>query len=592
MVILIVFFSMSRMELYILSQKGNNKTNGGGFMTTNWKQKEKKALLHQQNLVHYYAKTFNLEPFIVQLLFERTNLSEEQLSSFLFPSAHQLHSPFLLNDMKKAVKRIIEAIKRKEPIVVFGDYDVDGMTSCALLGKALRYFGAKVEMVLPLRSEGYGLSVSFIEKVKHTIKPSLIITVDNGSSSGEAVRLAQSYGIDVIVTDHHEVLGEHPPAVAFINPKRTDSFYPFDGLSGAGVAFKLVQALFEACNQSWLFHMWDYLELACLGTVADMMVLTGENRVIASLGIQKMNNQPSLFFNELKKQLYLSEITSSDISFRIAPVLNSSGRIDNPNEVVRLLSATNLHQHEIQSLFAIDKIRKQKTESQFQQIQQQIEAEGLAHQPIIVVHGEYEEGIMGILAAKITNCYHKPAIVISSEGKASCRGGANPHFSMIQTIEKAQDFLLGYGGHQQAAGFSIEPKHVPDFRQFVQTQTLHIPPYQHTLWYDAILPMQTFPRSLWDELSLLEPFGMGNPKPVFFSPNTRIESVHYFGVQKQYFKCRVGSYETLSFQKADAMRDFEARQYVDFLYTMGNNHQFLIEDVSIEETRNHFLHAI
>lgn len=583
---------MSSVEMYILSQKGNNIYHGGVKMTAKWKQKDKNPLLQRRALIHYFAKVFNLDPLTVQLLFERKMDTEERISAFLFPSIHQFHSPFLFNDMKKGVKRIIEALKQKEQMIIFGDYDVDGMSSTALLGQALRFFGGNVELYVPLREEGYGLSASFVKKINEKYGRALIITVDNGSSSMEAANYAKACGIDLIITDHHEVLGEHPPCVAFINPKRKDNVYPFSGLSGAGVALKVVQALFEACNRPWSVHMWDYLELACLGTVADMMPLSGENRAMVSFGVQKLNNQPSLFFKELMRLLYLPEITSSDISFRLAPVLNSSGRIHDPNFVVRLLTSPLLHEGELESLLHIDKVRKNLTETQFQKIEKQIMQEGLYRHPIIVVHGEYEEGIMGILAARITNKWQKPSIVISQSGKASCRGGANPNFSMIQTIESSRSFLNAYGGHKQAAGFSIDPNQIEPFRAFLLEQTISNKPVESIRWYDSIIQMDKFPTYLWDELSLLEPFGMGNEKPIFFSPNTKIESVQYFGAQKQYFKCQTGIYEALSFQKADAMRSFEERQFVDFLYTMGSNQQFLVEDISIDETRNAFLNAM
>lgn len=231
--------------------------------------------------------------------------------------------------MKKSDYRIIKAIQNKEKILIFGDYDVDGMTAAALLNTGLRFFGSNVTTQLRLRSEGYGLSATCIEKLPTDV--SLIITVDNGSSAHSAMQAAKRRGIDVIVTDHHEVLGEHPTCHAFVNPKRKDSTYPYTDLCGAEVAFKVVQALHELAKLDWHKYMWDYIEFAAIATIADLMPLTGENRVITWLGLQKTNRSPHPILQKLFSLLRISKIDSTTIGFEIAFLFNACGRIDDPN---------------------------------------------------------------------------------------------------------------------------------------------------------------------------------------------------------------------------------------------------------------------
>lgn len=236
--------------------------------------------------IYHLAQQVSIHPVLVhQLLFHGLD-SEDKLWSFLYPSPKQFHGPFLFNDMKKAAIRIIQAIQRKEKILVFGDYDVDGQTATTILFLGLKRFGANVCTRVPLRKEGYGITPDAIEKYARDV--SLIITVDNGSSAHDAMSAARSRGIDVIVTDHHEITGDHPSCFAFINPLRSDNTYPFDKLCGVGIAFKVLHALYKVTEIPWNHRFWNFIELAALGTIADMVPLRDENRVISSLGLQRL----------------------------------------------------------------------------------------------------------------------------------------------------------------------------------------------------------------------------------------------------------------------------------------------------------------
>jgi single-stranded-DNA-specific exonuclease len=382
--------------------------------------------------LHYFSRTFNVHPFIMKTLFSRGMINGNTISKFLFPSISDLHDPFLLNDMKPAIQRTIQAIRNKEKIVIYGDYDVDGITSTSIMKKALDFFQGNVHAELPLREHGYGITVSAIERLKAKHQPSLIITVDNGSNAHEALRYAKKEGIDVIVTDHHEILDYHPSCYAFINPKRSDNTYPFTELSGAGVAFKFAHALFSCSKFPWEKHIWDFAELACLGTIADMMKLIGENRIIASIGIQKLNNAPSPTFQELFRLLSVSHVDSGTIGFTLAPIFNSIGRIDDPNIGCTILANDEKTETTLFHLIETNKKRKWLTYEQTMQAESIISQKQLFAKNIIVVAGDFHDGIIGIIAARITNKYKKPSIVISKNGKGSARSIGQ--FSIINTI--------------------------------------------------------------------------------------------------------------------------------------------------------------
>lgn len=252
----------------------------------------------KRDYITYLAKQVSLDPLLGYHLFLQGVNTPEKIYSFIFPTLIQCHNPFLLNEMKPAVTRILQAIHRNEQILIYGDYDCDGMTSSAILYRALRKLGAVVTVRLPIRSKGYGLSPEIIDQLSDNI--SLLITVDNGSSAHPAMKRAKERGIDVIVTDHHEVLRGRPDCIAFINPKRSDSTYPFSSLSGTGVVLKVVQALCREQNQDWVRESLDYIEYVTLGTIADMMPLIGENRIICWVGLYKMRVCPDPIFHFLR----------------------------------------------------------------------------------------------------------------------------------------------------------------------------------------------------------------------------------------------------------------------------------------------------
>lgn len=532
---------------------------------------------YSQDELTYYSRAFCVEQLTTKLLFSRGITNEDQFCVYAYPTINDLLDPMLLGDMKNALIRIIRAIKNQEKIVIYGDYDVDGITSAALLYKGLRFFNADVSALLPTRKDGYGLTVSAIERMMLN-NPSLIITVDNGSNAHEAISFASHKGIDVVVTDHHEINDHSPNCLAFVNPKRSDNQYPNPNLSGAGVAFKLIQALFEASNShNWHANAWDFIELAALGTIADLMPLTGENRVISKLGLLKMNSSPTPHFRELFSLLKLDYVDSSTLSFLIAPIINSCGRIGNPNDALAVLVSNEPQQDQLKRFIELNNQRKQLTHDHFQLLEHSIQGDNLHHQQVIVTQGDYPEGLIGILAAKITEKYHKPAIVVTAEGKGSCRSVQNSTFSMIGAISRCAEVLKSYGGHQAAAGLSVELHMFDHFKAEIQKAAALEPMTKLNKVYDSQLDICAFSNILFDEMLLMEPFGMMNPKPIFFN-SCSADSIQYFGSNDKHAKLHIKNKEALFFNRAPLIKQYGLGS---FFYSTNSyeKRNFIINDL-------------
>lgn len=543
----------------------------------------------EKNLHYYLCNKFDVHPFIIHYLFSKGFDNEEKIERFLFSNLLELHSPFLFKDMKKAIERVLKAIYDKEKIVIFGDYDVDGITSTSMLYNALLSLNANVSFQIPLREEGYGLSTSFVERFCQE-KIRLIITVDNGTSSFEAIQKANELGIDVIVTDHHEITGFIPPAFAFINPKNKDEKYPFKHLSGAGVTFKFIQGLFHLSNVS-PEKIWDYIELCTFGTIADMMDMTEENRVLCQLGIQKMNINPSLPFHLIKEKIGFKSITSTDISFSIAPIFNSVGRIHNPNIAVKFFT-TNPTNQALSELIELNKRRKILTEEQFELSKKEIERKRLYEKPYIVTCNDYHDGIIGILASKIANKYKKPSFVVSYNGKGSARNHPSSTLSIVDLLKRCSPHLRTFGGHVSAGGFSLSLNQIESF-----IQTLHQIPIKEQnkrfiYRYDGILPIHSFPFTLFHDLQLLEPFGVGFEKPIFLSPNSSINQIHYFGKNKQFTKLKINQYNLISFSDLNMNETQLTKQPFHFLYSIHSKNHFLLKDIVEQNNKKQWLQVV
>jgi single-stranded-DNA-specific exonuclease len=468
-----------------------------------------------------------LHPTVARLLCMR-GLSDPDLAArFLNPSMDHLHDPWLLADMGKAVDRIERAIAAKERIAIHGDYDVDGITSTVILRRALEMLGADVVHFIPERlRDGYGLQPAAIDRL-HGQGVHLIVSVDCGIRGTEAALRARELGIDLIITDHHEPDGTLPPAVAVINPKRHDCSYPDKNLAGVGVALKLVQALCQhAGKEKWLPA---FVKIAAIGTLADVVPLVGENRVIAKLGLESLSTgRHSAGLRALLDASGLSgkKIDSYHVGFILAPRVNAAGRMSTPDIATRLLLSIGESSLEeargLAQQLNEENLKRQAEEADLvTQAKKAIETDPSigAHNVLVIGGDDWHRGVIGIVASKLVDTYSKPAIVLSVDGDVahgSCR--SIPAFDMLDALERCADLFLRFGGHKQAAGLTMDAARVPEFRARINAHANLVLEPDHLrprLRIDGALNLRNITSDLVDGLNAMAPFGMSNPRPVF-----------------------------------------------------------------------------
>ena len=480
------------------------------------------------------ASALSIEPAVARLLCQRGLGDAEVASRFLNPSLEHLHDPMRLADMRVAVDRIMAAIARKERIAIHGDYDVDGITSTVILRRALELLGADVIHFIPERlRDGYGLQPAAIERL-HAENVAVIVSVDCGIRGVEAARRARELGIDLIITDHHEPDAELPPALAVINPKRHDCQYPDKYLAGVGVALKLVQALCrQAGRDSWLP---GFVKVAAIGTLADVVPLVGENRVIAKIGLDLLSRGPHKV--GLRALLDVAGLTgktidSFNISFMVAPRINAAGRMSTPDIATRLLLAADETMGEEVRALALqldgENVRRQEEEAGIVAAAKKIvqsDPEIGARSVLVVAGDNWHRGVIGIVASKLVDAFHRPAIVLSIEdgvAQGSCR--SIPGFNMLAALERCAHLLVRFGGHKQAAGLALDAERVREFRiavNDVADETLGPEDLMPHLRIDGDLTFRGITAGVAAGVASLAPFGAGNPKPVFAARRVEI----------------------------------------------------------------------
>jgi len=453
---------------------------------------------------------------------------------FLFPSLDDLLDPDRLTDLPAAVDRILRAIENKERIAIHGDYDVDGVTSTVILRRALELLGADVTHFIPERlRDGYGLQPASIERL-HALGVALVISVDCGIRGVEAAARARELGLDLIITDHHEPDTELPQALAVINPKRHDCSYPDKNLAGVGVALKLVQALcIRTGHTSWLPA---FVKVAAIGTLADVVPLQGENRVIAKLGLEMLSRGPhKVGLRSLLDVCGLigKEIDSYHIGFVLGPRVNAAGRMSSPDIAARLLLASDEamreEARELAQQLDTENIRRQHEEADIvaaarKAVETDLE---IGSRTVIVVGGEgWHRGVIGIVASKLVDAFHRPAIVISTDGDVahgSCR--SIPSFNMLAALESCADVMSKFGGHKQAAGLTMASERVRELRARVNDYAdgcLQPDDLRPRIWIDGTLGFRSIDEQMASELTSLAPFGAGNPRPIFRTSGVEI----------------------------------------------------------------------
>ncbi|MBQ3468259.1 single-stranded-DNA-specific exonuclease RecJ [Candidatus Saccharibacteria bacterium] len=477
-------------------------------------------------------------------LLEKRGFEED----FLYPKYENLADPFLLPDMKGAVGRIEKAIKEGEKILIYGDYDVDGVTATAIMREALLMAGASAEQIvtmLPNRfTDGYGMSTKVVRRAKEG-RVGLIITVDCGSNNGEVIEVLSGEGFEVVVTDHHEVMGELPQCVAVVNPKRKDIEVEkgLKCLSGAGVAFFLARALMLRGlilegQEKWL------LDFAMIGTICDAMKLTGENRIICKFGGIVLAKTRRKGLKELMKIAGVKKIDADAIGFQIGPRLNAAGRMESPELALRLLTTdSGVEAAELaEKLESLNAERKRQQESAVTTIEKQ----GVPEEPVIVVSGDWHEGVLGIIAGNLTEKYKKPSFALTEaeDGIVKGSGRSFGEFNLAEALAHCGEHLLGGGGHAEACGVKLERAKLADFKREVNDyyRSLKLKNQERFLEEQEDLRLKKFSALSLDfmgELQLLEPFGEGNPEPKILLENVEVEYADRMGAQGNHLKLTV-----------------------------------------------------
>jgi len=480
------------------------------------------------------AAALKISPVVAKLLCQRGLSDPELADRFLNPSLDHLHDPMLLADMGVAVDRIMRALERKEKIAIHGDYDVDGVTSTVILRRALELLGGNVIHFIPERlKDGYGLQPVAIERL-HADGVALVISVDCGIRGAEAGRRARELGVDLIITDHHEPDAELPPALAIINPKRADCSYPDKYLAGVGVALKLVQALCRRAGREKL--MPGFIKIAAIGTLADVVPLVGENRVIAKLGLELLTKGPhKVGLRALIDVCGLTgkTIDSYHIGFMLAPRVNAAGRVSSPDLAARLFLADDeaLAEEVRQLALQLDgeNVKRQEEEAEIlAQAKKIVQTDPeVGARSILVVAGEgWHRGVIGIVASKLMDAFHRPAIVLSVEdgiAQGSCRSFSR--FDMLGALERCAHILTRFGGHKQAAGLTLDASRIRELRLAVNEvadETLGPDDLMPRLRIDGGLAFREITGGVAAGIMSLAPFGAGNPRPVFAARGVEI----------------------------------------------------------------------
>lgn len=541
-----------------------------------------------------FASALGISALTGRVLLARNIKNQKEALSFLNPAIEHLHDPFLLKDMDRAVLRIKRAIKNKEKMLVYGDYDVDGITSVALLLSVLEKLGGRATYHIPNRLvDGYGLGDDIIERCKREgIK--LIITVDCGTTDVEEVKKFRKEGIDIIITDHHQPLeGKLPSAYALVNPHREDCGYPFKELSGVGVAYKLACAIsHEALNLD------EHLDLVSLGSVGDVVSLVGENRVLVKHGLKKLTNTKRLGLRALIKVSGLDrqeEITCMHAGFILGPRINAIGRLGSAKDSLRLLlSCHELEAYHLAQQLADENRARQRLEQQIlKEALDRIEREVNFKEDRVIVldDASWHPGVIGIVASRITERYHRPTIIVSFKGERGKGSGRSiENFHLARALSHCKDTLEEFGGHEYAAGFAIKRHQLPSFKERINALAHNI------LSPDDLLPKLTIDtradfseltKRAVSELNGLAPFGRGNPRPIFASFNLTLKSKpRSLGRNTLKFWASDGNltYEAVGFGMADEFTSlperFDMAYHVDYEEWNGRNElQLYIKDI-------------
>ena len=522
-------------------------------------------------------------PILKQMLFNRGYGADAEARIFLKAQPSSNTDPFQLIGMHNAVERIQQAISQNEPIAIYGDYDVDGVTSTALLVQALEGFGGNVRGYIPNRfDEGYGLNTDALDTLKEEgVK--LIITVDCGIRSPDEALHARTIGLDLIISDHHHPDGENlPPAFAVINPKQHGDPYPDKELAGVGIAYKIAEALASVQSPTNNFQLHDLLDLVALGTVADLAPLVGENRVLVRRGLRQIREtkRQGLFSLAGVANTQINKITAGNIGFMLGPRLNASGRLESALASFELLTTTDFMRagQLAQQLDVQNKQRQAITKSMQTQAEEMAMNEDPNAYLIFAAHEEFNPGVVGLTASRLTDLYYRPAVVAAKgedETRGSCR--SIPEFHITDALDQCKDLLVRHGGHAAAAGFTLKNENLPEFvtrlKEIAKDQ-LHGQDLRHTLTADMEVALEEMNFEVLDHLAYLEPTGYGNPGAVFVARDVKVKSSRTVGAEGRHLKLtledsRGASYDSIGFRMGQIKENLPS--HVDVMFTLEAN---------------------
>ena len=528
--------------------------------------------------VEELVKKRHITNLLASILVNRGIIDGEKINVFLNPTRKDFYNPFLMPDMEIAVKRIVKAIENKEKIMIYGDYDADGITSITVLKKYLNEIGLKTGEYIPNRlNEGYGLNKDAISKI-YNDGYRLMITVDCGISGLEEVEYANSLGIEIIITDHHEPAEKLPEAIAVIDAKRKDNKYPFNQLAGVGVVFKLIQAISKELKLEEKEYL-KYLDLVCIGTISDIVPLVDENRVIAKLGLKLIEKTKNIGLKTLLNIADLKKIDSNAISFGVAPRINACGRMGFQEEALQLFltedseKATTIAKRLVQ----FNQERQAKEKQIFEEVIEKIEKDNKDKKCIVLAEENWHHGIIGIVASKITEIYYKPSILICLEGdKGKGSGRSVPGFDLYTALTKCSDYIEKFGGHSMAIGITIKKENFEKLKETIEkyAQESNISDIMPIINIDKEINLKNINIEEVKSLELLEPFGEANKMPLFLLRNLKIDSIRALSGGKHLkltLKQDNNIVDAIGFNMGDLSKEYLLGDKVDVVGTIEIN---------------------
>ena len=519
------------------------------------------------------AKKAGLGPEVARLLYSRGVKVQEALSRFLTPTLDDLHDPYLLHDMDKAVERIRRAIEDGEFILIYGDYDADGMTSASIVKESLEQLGAEVEVYLPNRfTDGYGPNASVYKYFIEQQGISLIVTVDNGVAGHEAIDLAQSMGVDVIVTDHHSMPEVLPDAYAIVHPEHPDADYPFKHLAGCGVAFKLACALLEEVQV-------ELLDLVAIGTIADMVSLTDENRIMVQYGLEVLRNTQRLGLQELFEiaGIFSGDLTEETVGFQLAPRLNALGRLDDPNPAIDLL--TGFDDEEVREIALMIQDKNEERKEIVQAIYQEAKAMVDPAKKVQILAKEgWNPGVLGIVAGRLLEELGQTVIVLNLEdGRAKGSARSIEALDIFEALDPHRNLFIAFGGHAGAAGMTLEADKLDTLSEVLESYALDkgLDTTKNNLALDEELDLEALTIDVVKNFERLAPFGMDNQKPVFYIRDFQVENARAMGASNAHLKLKISrgtsNFEVVAFGKGSLAAEFSQAKGLELAVTLSVN---------------------